>query len=45
MSVVVVGIRFLEIFNYQYTGAFLLVLPGGLFGSFFAVCSKLLVVL
>ena len=41
MSAVVVGIRFLGVFKYQYTGAFLFVLAGGVFGSFCAACNKI----
>jgi len=39
VSAVVVGIRFLEVFKCQYTGAFLLVLACGLFGSFCITCN------
>jgi len=40
VSAVVVGISFLGVFKCQYTGAFLFVLAGGLFGSFCAACNK-----
>jgi hypothetical protein len=42
---VVVGIRFLEVFNCQYTEIFLLVLTGGLFGSSAILVRSLLGVL
>jgi hypothetical protein len=39
VSAVVVGVRFLEIFKSQYVGVLLLVLAGGLFGSFCISCN------
>ena len=39
MSVFVVGIRFLEVFKCQYPGILLLVLAGGLFGSYCVSCN------